>query len=205
MTGPCRPGDGTCRPTPNVEAGLGPRAGGSKGLLKVVIAVSPMGVQPTDDMVKTESMGERITVDGLASRGGQGGETHDGRHVPTLGPLVEPGSRRQTYLTSGQVAERLNVRPKTIARWADSHRLTCTYTIGRHRRFRPADIDVVALEMGSRLSSGGVSATGHPAKGRAGDESAVERTRFGVGPGPVEAGAAGRASHGNDGTVMMTT
>jgi excisionase family DNA binding protein len=42
------------------------------------------------------------------------------------------------YLRTGQVAELLQVSPKTITRWAKEGRLPFLKTLGNHRRY-PAD------------------------------------------------------------------
>lgn len=39
------------------------------------------------------------------------------------------------YLRAGEVADILNVSPKTIARWANEGRLPYMHTLGRHKRY----------------------------------------------------------------------
>jgi excisionase family DNA binding protein len=51
-----------------------------------------------------------------------------------------PGGR---YLGPAQVAELLQVSPKTVARWAKQGKLPCLRTLGGHRRY-PEDA-IVAL------------------------------------------------------------
>jgi excisionase family DNA binding protein len=55
----------------------------------------------------------------------------------TQGP---PGGR---YLSPAQVAELLQVSPKTVTRWAKLGKLPCLRTLGGHRRY-PEDA-IVAL------------------------------------------------------------
>ena len=45
------------------------------------------------------------------------------------------------WLTGAQVARRLQVSPKTVARWARQGRLAHRRTLGGHRRYDPAHID----------------------------------------------------------------
>ena len=52
-----------------------------------------------------------------------------------------PASR--TWLTASQVARRLHVSPKTVARWASQGRLVHRHTLGGHRRFDPELIDAL--------------------------------------------------------------
>lgn len=49
-------------------------------------------------------------------------------------------------LTSSEVAELFGVTPMTVVRWAESGRLKCEKTAGRHRRFRRADIEALREE-----------------------------------------------------------
>jgi excisionase family DNA binding protein len=46
-------------------------------------------------------------------------------------------------LRASQVAARLQVSPKTVARWAREGRLTHRRTLGGHRRFDPELIDAL--------------------------------------------------------------
>jgi excisionase family DNA binding protein len=50
-----------------------------------------------------------------------------------------PASR--SWLTASQVARRLHVSPKTVARWAKDGRLAHRRTLGGHRRYDPELID----------------------------------------------------------------
>ena len=54
---------------------------------------------------------------------------------------------RQQHLRTAQVAERLQVSPKTISRWAQEGRLEHTRTLGGHRRFDPDYIDRLAQQL----------------------------------------------------------
>ena len=57
--------------------------------------------------------------------------------------------RRERYLRTSEVAMRLQVSPKTVARWAKEGRLPYLATLGGHRRFPSAAIESIA----ERLSS----------------------------------------------------
>jgi excisionase family DNA binding protein len=47
----------------------------------------------------------------------------------------------RSWLTASQVARRLHVSPKTVARWAKDGRLAHRRTLGGHRRYDPELID----------------------------------------------------------------
>jgi len=53
------------------------------------------------------------------------------------------GSAGERYLGPAQVAELLQVSPKTVARWAKLGKLPCLRTLGGHRRY-PEDA-IIAL------------------------------------------------------------
>jgi excisionase family DNA binding protein len=53
------------------------------------------------------------------------------------------GSPGERYLGPAQVAELLQVSPKTVTRWAKQGKLPCLRTLGGHRRY-PEDA-IVAL------------------------------------------------------------
>jgi excisionase family DNA binding protein len=53
------------------------------------------------------------------------------------------GSPEERYLGPAQVAELLQVSPKTVTRWAKQGKLPCLRTLGGHRRY-PEDA-IVAL------------------------------------------------------------
>jgi excisionase family DNA binding protein len=48
-----------------------------------------------------------------------------------------------SWLTASQAAARLQVSPKTVARWAKQGRLAHRRTLGGHRRFDPELIDAL--------------------------------------------------------------
>ena len=50
-----------------------------------------------------------------------------------------PGTR--SWLRAAEVAARLHVSPKTVARWAKQGRLPYRRTLGGHRRYDPDHID----------------------------------------------------------------
>lgn len=52
--------------------------------------------------------------------------------------------RGETYLLAAQVANLLNVSPKTVSRWAAEGKLPYTRTLGGHRRFSASFILDVA-------------------------------------------------------------
>jgi excisionase family DNA binding protein len=52
-----------------------------------------------------------------------------------------PASR--TWLTASEAAARLQVSPKTVARWASEGRLEHRHTLGGHRRFDPELLDAL--------------------------------------------------------------
>jgi excisionase family DNA binding protein len=58
------------------------------------------------------------------------------------------------YLQAGEVARRLHVSPKTVARWATEGKLPYVRTLGGHRRFEPGAID----ELVRRLQANGLTA-----------------------------------------------
>ena len=58
------------------------------------------------------------------------------------------------YLRSAQVAELLQVSPKTVSRWAQEGMLPYFRTLGGHRRYPDAEIRVL-LETLSEPSSAG--------------------------------------------------
>jgi excisionase family DNA binding protein len=50
----------------------------------------------------------------------------------------------EEYLTTREAAEALGVGPSTVKRWADQGVLEAVRTIGRHRRYRRADVERLA-------------------------------------------------------------
>jgi excisionase family DNA binding protein len=55
-------------------------------------------------------------------------------------------SAPDTWLTLSQAAERLNVHPSTLRRWADNGNLPVLLTPGGHRRFAVSDLEKFAAE-----------------------------------------------------------
>ena len=53
----------------------------------------------------------------------------------------------EEFLLPNEVAARLGVSPRTVARWARMGLLPCVVTLGGHRRFRWEDVQAVALRM----------------------------------------------------------
>ena len=51
--------------------------------------------------------------------------------------------RKEIYLRASEVASRLQVSPKTIARWAKEGRLPYRATLGGHRRYPAAAIEAL--------------------------------------------------------------
>jgi excisionase family DNA binding protein len=54
---------------------------------------------------------------------------------------------RNGFLTSAEVAQRLAVSPKTVARWSKDGRLAHLRTLGGHRRYDPEMVDRLAREL----------------------------------------------------------
>jgi excisionase family DNA binding protein len=54
---------------------------------------------------------------------------------------------RTAYLTGSQVAKRLAVSPKTVARWAKTGQLAHLRTLGGHRRYDPQMVDRLAHQL----------------------------------------------------------
>ena len=57
--------------------------------------------------------------------------------------------RREKYLRTAEVAMRLQVSPKTVARWAKEGRLPYLATLGGHRRFPEAAIQTLEISLAS--------------------------------------------------------
>jgi excisionase family DNA binding protein len=53
----------------------------------------------------------------------------------------------ETYITTGEVARRLRVSPKTVARWAKDGKIPHLVTLGGHRRFPVTAIDDLARRL----------------------------------------------------------
>lgn len=65
-----------------------------------------------------------------------------------------------TYLTTREVAKRFRVHSNTVVKWADSGRLPCVRTPGRHRRYKSEDVEALYAEtLGEAASSPRVAAS----------------------------------------------
>ena len=51
-----------------------------------------------------------------------------------------PYESGDALMTTAEVAELFRVSPKTVARWAKDHRISCLRTLGGHRRYRAEEI-----------------------------------------------------------------
>lgn len=51
--------------------------------------------------------------------------------------------KRETYLRASEVASRMHVSPKTVARWAKEGRLPYRATLGGHRRYPATAIEQI--------------------------------------------------------------
>jgi excisionase family DNA binding protein len=58
-----------------------------------------------------------------------------------------PAPSTASFLRSAQVAEILQVSPKTVARWAQQGRLPCQRTLGGHRRYPEPAIRELAASL----------------------------------------------------------
>lgn len=61
--------------------------------------------------------------------------------------------KRERYLRTAEVAERLQVSPKTVARWAKEGRLPYLATLGGHRRFPETIIERLVGDLSSLRSA----------------------------------------------------
>lgn len=57
--------------------------------------------------------------------------------------------RREQYLRTSEVAMKLQVSPKTVARWAKEGRLPYLATLGGHRRFPATAIEQLVEDLSS--------------------------------------------------------
>ena len=60
---------------------------------------------------------------------------------------------KSTYLLPSEVAEVLQVSPKTITRWAKEGKLASRRTLGGHRRYARTDIESLAEQLEEQLSA----------------------------------------------------
>lgn len=67
--------------------------------------------------------------------------------------MLEQQTKVEKWLPLSKAAERLNVHPTTLRRWADNGDIPCMLTPGGHRRFATTDLDHFADER--RSGSGG--------------------------------------------------
>jgi excisionase family DNA binding protein len=51
------------------------------------------------------------------------------------------------WLRAAEVAARLQVSPKTVARWAKQGQLPCRRTLGGHRRYDPEQVDQLVRDL----------------------------------------------------------
>jgi len=58
-------------------------------------------------------------------------------------------ARRERYLRTSEVAQHLQVSPKTVARWAKEGRLPYLATLGGHRRYPESAITRLADDLSS--------------------------------------------------------
>jgi excisionase family DNA binding protein len=69
----------------------------------------------------------------------------------------ESQATSQKYLRTGEVAELLEVSPKTIARWAKEGKLPFLNTLGGHRRYPETEIrallETLQQEVGAQAST----------------------------------------------------
>lgn len=67
------------------------------------------------------------------------------------------GQPAEFSLTITDAAQRLGIHPNTLVRWTAAGRISCLRTLGGWRRYRPEDVDRLALELtSSTVGSSGV-------------------------------------------------
>ena len=64
-------------------------------------------------------------------------------------------ARRHPLMVTREVAELFRVTPTTVIRWAEKGRITCSRTIGGHRRFPREEIEELARSAGIALIADG--------------------------------------------------
>lgn len=69
-----------------------------------------------------------------------------------------------SYLRTSQVAELLQVSPKTISRWAKDGKLPFLTTLGGHRRYPRAAIEELAGRMGEHGEGPEAALEGKPSQ-----------------------------------------
>jgi excisionase family DNA binding protein len=60
---------------------------------------------------------------------------------------------KSSYLLPSEVAEVLQVSPKTVTRWAKEGKLASRRTLGGHRRYARADIESLVKRLEEQLSA----------------------------------------------------
>jgi excisionase family DNA binding protein len=60
----------------------------------------------------------------------------------------------ETYLRTAQVAELLEVSPKTVSRWAKEGKLPFLKTLGGHRRYPASKIQGLLYELRQEVTAG---------------------------------------------------
>jgi excisionase family DNA binding protein len=60
---------------------------------------------------------------------------------------------KSSYLLRSEVAEVLQVSPKTVTRWAKEGKLASRRTLGGHRRYARADIESLVKRLEEQLSA----------------------------------------------------
>jgi excisionase family DNA binding protein len=65
--------------------------------------------------------------------------------------------RSDLYLRASEVASRLQVSPKTVARWAKEGRLPYRATLGGHRRYPARIIEQLMTDLEHSQSPSGLS------------------------------------------------
>ena len=64
-----------------------------------------------------------------------------------MSPYHLPTPRPDALLTPSEVATSFGVNPKTVARWAESGRLSVVRTLGGHRRFYRDEVRYLLAEV----------------------------------------------------------
>jgi excisionase family DNA binding protein len=102
-------------------------------------------------MPSTPSSSPRTKVSGIDESGYVGAGTSQFGVWTTnrLGPsmAVRMSIRSHTYLTTAEVADVLQVSPKTVTRWAREGKLPHSRTPGGHRRYPGDSIRKLATEL----------------------------------------------------------
>ena len=62
-------------------------------------------------------------------------------------PAVQGPEDRESLLTPGQAGEIFQVRPRTLAKWADARLLTVHRTLRGHRRYVETEVRTLAEQL----------------------------------------------------------